>query len=297
MNSLSAEAKVGLPDEMLDEHGGSESVVSQRDKVVFRVVYAKKNFHIIQGEVLSGKVGSHDRAVSADEELDISDKAPSRNYHFILALPAKGDKGILAVEDISRSCPVTPLVRWIKWASKQEQEEAKKTEEGASWWRVSVKPISDEEHLREMIRQGRVEKIEVVKKSITSARMRDTDKFRISGPLPESARERLMGLIRSWLKKENSEEPRNVDPAENAKSMASILGPELESLDLDDGWVILKDQGGHSKRINPTRISEVFIYSQQTEHRIDGAGFYTEVRRVAKRLQAAERMTISWPED
>lgn len=296
LKSLSLSAKFGMPNDFPDESAEDASTLGFQSKPMFRVEEVEKRSHTIRGEVLSGIVGNYDKAVGASNELDISEMAASRNFHFVFAFPEKGSKAILAVEDISRSCPVTPLVRWLKWASQQEAKpNSEETTEGI-WWKLTVKAIADEHHLREMIKNGRVDKIEVIKNSITSARTRHSEKYRISGPLPGNKRGQLMQLINSWIEKENSEENGPLDPSENAKHMASIIGPELEALDLDDGWVVLKDQAGRTKKINPTRISEIFTYPQPTENRIDSAGFYTEVRRVALRLQAAERMNIPWPE-
>jgi hypothetical protein len=277
-----------------------------RDKPVFRVEEVSKTGNTVRGTVWSGRVGSHEMALSAEdasEDTDISDKAASRRFRFVLALPSDGAVGILAVEVISRSSAAKPLVRWLQWKSQEEAKAGSRigsntADRPRSWWRLRVSRLTDEEHLAEMIKNGRAQKLELVKYSVTPARTRKQEELHITAPLLDGSKvSQVLKLVRTWSSRpELDETPDTTTDREAAKQLAGIVGPEIARIDLDDGWVILQDDEEKTKRISPSRVSEIFTYTQSTDgRRVDTPTFYHEVRGRAVRLQQAHNLMIDWP--
>lgn len=311
LKDLSSRTMVGTP--AMDVPDSANTVIDEADALrrgyidqpAFRVEDVSLAGTILRGTVWAGTFGSHERALSADnttEDADIRDKAASRLYRYIMALPEAGTNGLLAVETISRSCPVASIVRWLRWRSLTEAftdpaTSLPTTNQVRPWWRAVVCQLADEKRFEEMIKKGQAEKLELVKHKVTSARTRESEEFRVTAPLVDSGKiSQIVELVRSWLPTDAEEDlSTRVTDGQAAKQLAAIVSPQIEDLDLDDGWVVLKDADDQNKKISPSRLSELFTYRQSGPGQIDGARFYSEVRATALRLQVAHKLTIDWP--
>jgi hypothetical protein len=310
LKNLAVETMVGSP--KLEAPDDAETIIDgnaagdgQPDQPAFRVAEdVNVTDRTVRGSVWMGRFGSHQRALGAgdaSQDTDIRNKAASRSFRFILALPDDGTVGILAVEDISRLCPVSPMTQWLRWQSHADALKASTEGElpGTPWWRIRVRPLTDEEHLERMIQQGRVEKLELVKHSVSRARTRQSEEFRMSAPLVDNGKiSQVSQLVKGWLRREGdlADNPDDqVTDGDAARQLAAIVGPELVNLGFDDGWVVVQDTFERTKKISPSRMSEIFTYEQAPDHRIDTPSFYAEVRKTALRLQRAHNVIIDWP--
>jgi hypothetical protein len=276
LKSLSGETMVG--DAPLELGQDARSVKSEeealnlgfRDQPAFRVEAVELVERTVRATVWAGKFGSHERALSAthsSEDADIQDKAASRSFRLIVALPSEGTTGVLAVEDISRSCPVSPLVRWLRWASQNEAVHGSRSGPNGDprpWWRPVANALADENRLTEMIEAGQAQRLELVKRSITASRTRESEQFRVTAPLLDEGKvAQVAALVKSWFKKpvagDESAPEEVITDQTAAKQLAAIVSPQIEDLDLDDGWVVLQDADENSKRISPSRVSEIFV--------------------------------------
>ncbi|SCL61786.1 hypothetical protein GA0070606_3504 [Micromonospora citrea] len=274
------------------------------DEPAFRVEEVRVVDRTIRATVLSGKFGSHEKALSAagaEQDADIRDKAASKRFRLVLALPDDGFTGILAVEDISRSQPVSAITRWLRWSSRGEAVASSTPDKEAPWWRPIVHPLADEARLIQMISEGNANKLELVKLSITSARTRQQERFRVSAPVvDEGMAAQIAQIVKGWIRRTSVAETSGevsdwTTDEEAAKQLAAVVGPEIANLDVDDGWVVLSDADEKTKKVSPTRMSEVFTYAQPRGDRSDTPTFYALVKQTAQRLQAAANLTIDWP--
>ncbi|MFF9023801.1 hypothetical protein [Streptomyces eurythermus] len=295
LKALSVGTAIGDPTEQgqarLEESGANGQPAMRVEEV--RVVD-----NTIRATVWAGKFGSHEKAIGDDAESDsdISDKAASNLHRVVLAFPDEGDRGILAVETIGRSCPVAPLVGWMK---KKSREEATQGSDEGAWWRITVEALADEERLAEMIREGQAQKLVLVKHSVTAGRTRGIRDVEITASLAVTGRmDQTLAVVRDWYRrnKETVGEPgAGVSTAQGVRQLAAIVGPQIEDLDLDDGWVEIEDPDGQVKRVKPDQMTEVFTYRLSEHQPVVTPSFYAAVRETALRLQVAAKIAIEWP--
>lgn len=317
----------------------------------FEVQVAEIKEGLLYGEILVGTFGGHERALAepdrppqlvdvddpdAPDPDDLSGRAPARRYRFILNAPSESTHGILAVEDISRSCPVDPLVGWLKrWGRDAADAVGAKREDdddrpSARWWRIRTIPAVDFDHFERIIRNGQIEKIELVKYAIGQSGRRGTVGIRLEAPNPsslgEGVTEQLLSMVGGWAEgfmgdraerrrrargerrqrqsltreqlrqpeQELAERARNTDSAA-ANAMAAVLGEGVQEVGFDDGWLVV-DQGGEKTKISPSRINDTFVYPVTTEGRPLLVGWYGVVRGTALRLNNALELDVEWPE-
>ena len=298
---------------------------------------------VVYGEVLVGKYGDHESALGAPQLIEVDDemlsepekhlslagRAPARRFRFVINLPNAGKLGLVVVEDISRSCPIDPLVRQLRYRSQdaatainsaKPTSGAREPKVPAPWWRPSVTPAIDDDHFTEMIRQGKLDRVELVRHSVGSDGQRSNEQFRLTASRPEAltSGSEFIALIREWvedfrsrregprtqakrLTKEeraardvNKRLERRQTDQEAASAMAALLGENIESLDFDDGWVVMKD-GDRTKKVSPSRISELFTYELDRDRRPSDLDWYSAARTTALRLATPLRINLEWP--
>lgn len=294
---------------------------------------------LLYGEVLVGKYGDHESALGApqleadddhDDEvpephLSLTGRAPARRFRFVFNFPATGKQGIVVVEDISRSCPIEAIVRLLRYRS---QDSAKAAPAPSSdgpgpakpWWRPVVTAAVDDEHFNQMIEQGKLQRLELVRHRVASDGQRHQEELRLTAPRPEelTSGQELVALVRQWVeqarrrhetprarsKRRTKEERAAADLAEQqarrqndqeaATAMAALLGEEVKSLDFDDGWLVVQD-GDRTKKISPSRISELFTYQLQQDRRPSNLEWYRAARGTALRLATPLKINLEWP--
>lgn len=294
LKALSVDTAIGDPSDQgqarLEESGaiGLPALRVERVDVVDNTVRAT---------LWAGKVGSHEKAIgdAADGDSDISDKAASNLYRVILAFPDDGSTGILAIETIGRSCPIGPLAGWMK---KKSREEAIQGNSEGAWWRISVEPLADEGRLAEMLREGHAQKLVLVKNSVTAGRTREVRDVEITASLAVTGRmDQALKVVRGWYKasREVATPDDAVSTAQGVRQLAAIVGPQVENMDLDDGWVEIEDPDGQVKRVRPNQMSEVFTYRLTDDRACVTPDFYAAVRETALGLQPAAEVAIEWP--
>jgi len=302
----------------------------------------------LYGEMLVGRFGDHETALSApvlvdDTEADddteagaeskidqgstdvsLAGRAPARRFRFVLTLPVKGKKAVLVVEDISASCPVDPLVRQLRQHSREGSTARGRDDPKRGvlpWWRPSVTPAMDNAYFTEMIEQGKLNKVELVRHSVGGDGQRRQETLRVTAPNPEalSVAGQFQELVERWVtsfrsrqspevvsrrrrsKEERAEEQaaqrarRLETDAGAAREMAALLGEELKDIDFDDGWIVLND-GNRTKKISPTRISELFNYVLNEDRRPSNLEWYEAARNKALRLATPLKLSLTWPD-
>ncbi|PZS29471.1 MAG: hypothetical protein DLM61_12765 [Pseudonocardiales bacterium] len=194
-----------------------------------------------------------------------------------------------------------------KWMAKRSKSDAFlrqaqiKEETGrqqnVSWWRLRLNQMTDEERLQELIMNGKLEKIELTKKQVTPDRKREIEKFRLISTSIEEARFAEIGrMLTGWLREVRGigDSPRHtVTAKEGASQLATILGKEVNNLDFDDGWIVIKDEGGQ-KRVGPDRMPEVFTYLIG-ELKPSDDDLYRCARGKFLQLRESSQIDLEWP--
>lgn len=172
-----------------------------------------------------------------------------------------------------------------------------------------------------MIEQGKLNKVELVRHSVGGDGQRRQETLRVTAPNPEalSVAGQFQELVERWVtsfrsrqspevvsrrrrsKEERAEEQaaqrarRLETDAGAAREMAALLGEELKDIDFDDGWIVLND-GNRTKKISPTRISELFNYVLNEDRRPSNLEWYEAARNKALRLATPLKLSLTWPD-
>lgn len=295
--------------------------------------------HSLYGEILVGRFGDHETALSAPVLIDETDagtgddvgsadvslagRAPARRFRFVLTLPARGKRGVMIVEDISGTCPVDPLIRQLRQRSREESATRGRADPKhvvPPWWRPSVTPAMDDAYFTDLVEQGKLNKVELVRHSVGGDGQRTQETLRVTAPNPSalSVAGQLKDLVGAWANdarsrrslptaskrrrsKEERAEAKAADRARKletdagaAQVMAALLGDGLEGIDFDDGWIVLED-GNRTKKISPSRISELFNYVLNEDRRPSNLEWYEAARNKAQRLATPLALNLTWP--
>jgi len=307
---------------------------------------------LLYGEALVGTFGGHEEALEAPPEgepelvevseasdtdtvqppaggLDLRRRAPARRFRFVLCLPEKGTQGILGVEDISGSCPRTLLRELINKTAKDRADAAlgagatlaavARQPKAVSWWRLDITAALDEQHFKNMLDRGQLDRVELVRKAITSDGSREKTDLKVIAPILDATTKAtaFIGLAKTWAEvarsrrrpegrrpRRSKEEREQEDAAtRNAKlqsdrdgagALAALVDPTVAQIEFDDGWLVVED-GEKTKKISPSRVSELFVYEINRKRQPTALEFYLEVRAKALALADPLQLALEWP--
>ncbi len=220
---------------------------------------------------------------------------------------------MLAVEDVSRSCPVTMSVRWLKQASRDDAKEraaqqagdGKTTEPAAAetWWRLAVHPMADVEHLQRLIKQGQLERVQLIKKGVGADNTRSKAEMELRVNRLTGRQGSIAALVEQWAQRKFQDDPGEegdqgvpvITDADAAKALAAVLGQDIAELGFDDCYVMINDDG-KSKPISPSRLSDYFIYHIARDRQPTPLAFYEQARDTAQRVtRSGELAGLQWP--
>ncbi|MGN7703645.1 hypothetical protein [Cellulosimicrobium sp. 22601] len=198
-----------------------------------------------------GLHGEYPEARGEDVAVDLSDKAPNRDFRALFLLPASGTEARLVVEAINRRCPVTMLLHWLAKADFERSPGA--------WTSMRAYQLSDRDKLKKMIRDS--EKFEVrLKESrpATPGRRRGTRKTLSVEVESELQRHSLIAAVSDLI-----EHGADHEYVEKVERIAGLDPAELDQarLEFDGASVVVTDpETGRPKTIDPDRIREWFTY-------------------------------------
>jgi hypothetical protein len=229
-------------------------------------------------KVQYGIVGDHDLGVDptgVSNALDLKKRATTRRYRAVLIFPDKGETGFLAVEAISRSNPGSDLPRRLHQA--RLLHDYKLRSDGV---------VADEPSIKELMRDGHVEYVELIKSSTGSDESEPTSspavlKFKLGAKSSHGPAilEHAKAWVDSWLDK-SAGDKKKVIPLQEARDLASILWKNAEDLEFDNARVKISSKK-QSKTLQPLDVREGFVYDLGTT-RLDDTEFFQEVAKVAQ---------------
>ena len=301
------------PDEIVD--GVEGNPFAGRRGV--RVVDVEREGHTVWVDVLVGRYGELVTAQGAPgktADADLTGRAPSDTYRLGFYFPDKGTRGVLVAEDISRACPVD-IVRnalLLEGSRAESVHRAKRTrrlevsEQVPSWWKLILTPMIDEEKVNNLINAGNSQEVKLTRHGVGSGRGRDSVDYEFrAAALSAGQRADLAALITQWGRELMGR--RRARPADRSKmgipsdvegaaQLSALLGEQITALNFDDGFVVVADADGKTKKISPTRLNEVWTYPLTRDRRPTDLVFHERSRDTAKRLAVSTRMTgMEWP--
>lgn len=245
-----------------------------------------KNALVLQ--IQYGIVGDHDLGVDPTgvaTAVDLKTRATTRRYRAVLIFPDKGETGFLAVEAISRSNPGRDLPRRLYQAAMSH--DFKMRSDGV---------VADEPSIKELMRDGHVEYVELIKSSTGSDESSPNPvpavlKFKLGAKSSHGPAilEHAKGWVDSWLTR-SAEKKENVVPVQEAKDLASILWKNAEDLGFDNARVKISSKK-QSKTLQPLDVREGFVYDLGPT-RLDDHEFFQEVTKVAQSVFANNEMDM-----
>lgn len=234
-----------------------------------------------------GLVGDHEKAVDPTgktNDTDLTKLATTRPYRAVLITPITGNTAFLAVEVISRSHVGGELPRRLYQAA-----------QGHKYKLRPRGPVADAHAVKKLMTEGQIKEVQLIKTAFLSDSgspiTRDmvmTFKFKGSG----AENENMLKVVRNWVKfKRNAADKKAIKPADEAKSLASILWKDAAALEFDDARIKIENIH-QSKTLQPLDFKEGFVYDLG-EARMSDEKFFQEVALAAQSLFDVEQMEMS----
>lgn len=241
-----------------------------------------------------GRLGSHDVAIALDpaDDASLSDKASTNLFYVSIYLPKAGNTAIVVSEVRSRTSAATQLLKLISVLS-FEAAVAAKDDSHEQWWRLSPKPISDAERLKEVITQGQGAALQLTQRAGGKGRPRAKSNITLRrNGLPKGALKTVQAIVLGWAKIPLTDPSIKAPLGTPVEQIMSLIGINVDSADFDDGSVTYDDAQGRTQTIKPSNISEVFIYPVKEGTRPTGQEIRTVAEERLRRLQASLKIPL-----
>lgn len=234
--------------------------------------------------------GFVDAMTADDDDADVSigHLAPRRQYRGVYTLPPKQTEGVLALECISRACPVNNVLR--PWTNRWSEEMVKTDSaqgKASTHTRVRYSPLSDGAHVSSLLNQGDPQEVVLIEHKSVGNGLPDVVQYRLAAPIRQKAN--AMATVKNWVQKQVGMDA-GIDEAR------VLVGPEVADVAFDDCYVAVKHEG-QTQHVRPDSYSEVFTYDNRNEQRETGA-FFRHVNEKLASMGLARTMHLDlqgWP--
>ncbi|ORA64895.1 hypothetical protein BST26_19505 [Mycolicibacterium insubricum] len=159
---------------------------------------------------------------------------------------------MMAVEAIAGACPTRYLSQWARWWSQTASKTADETESQKPWYNFTAYALGDAIQVQQFIATSTLVEVVLVAGSSGRGRLRRNEEFRITSTLDKQGKKRALKDLQTVMKAKQSDE-------DLAAKLATVLGRNVDEIDLDDGWVVVDTEYG-KHQVSPTRIPDVFTY-------------------------------------
>lgn len=240
-------------DEATDTTGENKPYISleewSRDKNTYSFV------------VRSGVTGSHDMAngLTEDEDVSLEDRAPSNPFRAFLYIPKKGEKAALGVEARGSYAPGLNLMKLLTVGGKTIDEERAEADR-RSWWRYSVKQITDPETVDQYVLNGAAQGVRFTRYSSTSQGTRRTkDVVLTQHGLPANGIQAAAAVARAW-RKANKDGSKLPTGNQVAHSLSQFLEVDIDHNEFDEAALEWKSPDGTVTYVSPESFKDKFTY-------------------------------------
>lgn len=260
---------------------------------VLTVISGRRIGPAVLGSIRYGRDSDFENAVPNDpndargDSIDIADTAPTRTYRFLFLPPATPgvETAMLAVESVGRACPSRPFVRWSKRWSQNYSETDGRTKDGdaGDWHRVKIYGTVDPKALRDHLQDSTVVEMELRSARKSKARREKSTDFSLTSRL-DGAKERALDKLSTAITSKLDEE-------EFAKELAGLVGVDAETLDLEEGWLLINTPGVGNQKVSVSHLPEIFTYATG-DRRLDDNEFLSVVKRRLSLIPGAAATAI-----
>ncbi|MDP9639735.1 hypothetical protein J2W18_004684 [Rhodococcus cercidiphylli] len=224
-------------------------------------------------------------AQAGDPDVSIEHLAPRRQYRGVYVLPPHETTGVLALESISRSCPITPLRRWSNRWSKELAE----VDSTAKYSRLSYSQMTDDSQVAQMLRDGEPQELVLSEHDSFSNGLPSKAQYRLVAPITDKAG--AMAVARKWGRRNQT-----TTMSDGINEAKALVGPKIDSVEFDDCYLNVQHDG-QIKQVRPDAFSELFTYDISTKQR-ETAEFFTKIQAKLSSLGLVRTMQLdlaTWP--
>ena len=205
------------------------------DKAIKWLAWKQEGPLHLSAHVRFGRVDGHDLAMGPAGDVDIKGMAPSHKFRVDILLPRDGEAGVLVAEDIDRICPARPAAQWI---GKQSQLSAE-TAEDSNWYRMTLQAFTDEQRLRELIKNSKRAEIHLKRFAKSGSGKNRQSPLTIKSPLEQSKDlKELLTAATAWASGDKEA------VAQSVTVLSEIVGDDVAALEPDQASVHIEDAPG-----------------------------------------------------
>ncbi|OBB62896.1 hypothetical protein [Mycobacterium sp. 852014-50255_SCH5639931] len=242
----------------------------------------------------SGKNDGFRDAMSAEEgapDQSIQHLAPRRQYRGVFTLPPNETEGVLALEVISRSCPVVTLRQWSsRWSEELVKADAKQNKT-SKHCRMKFEQLTDSGQVTSLLSGGEPQEIVLIEHQSPGNGLPDVVQYRLTAPVRQKTT--VMQTVKNWVV---GGDGGKVSKADGIAQARALVGPEVAHVDFDDCYVSVKHEG-QTQHVRPDAYSELFTYDNRTEQR-ETDEYFRKVNEKLASLGLARTMSLdltNWP--
>lgn len=167
---------------------------------IVRLDWVKRSGTSVFFSFSSGKNdGFVDAMSAADDAPDVSivHLAPRRQYRGVYTLPPNQTEGVLALEVISRSCPVAVLRQWSNRWSEELVEADKKDGKASKHCRVKFEQLTDSGAVTTFLNGGEPQEIVLIEHESPGNGLPDVVQYRLTAPVRQKTT--VMQTVKNWV--------------------------------------------------------------------------------------------------
>ncbi len=227
-------------------------------------------------------------AADGSPDVTIEHLAPRRQYRGVYTLPPDETAGVLALEVVSRSCPVVPLRKWsTRWSQDlvRADELEKKTSQHC---RMTFDQLTDSNQVQSLLNGGDPQEIVLIEHASAGDGLPRKVQYKLTAPVRQKTT--AMGLVKGWIQDQSK------STADGIAEARALVGPGIGDTKFDDCYVAVKHEG-QTQHVRPDAYSELFIYDNKTAQR-ETDDFFRKVNEKLASLGLAGSMGLGlkgWP--
>lgn len=235
-----------------------------------------------------GKEGAYTEAIGRDEDgIPLDGKAPANPFYATLFLPVDGEStAILMAESRGRMNTGLDLMKALTCLMEDFSEENPVEGVKLGWWNFTVRPISDENRLREQIAEGTLKQVKLEKHKINDMGERgESEMVFIQKTMKDNDRDEVRRRTLGMRKKKYSEVVADENTEENLVDfLTSYVAEEVQDLDWDSGALTFQTKDGETKTITPENMNAFFTYPMSTKDRPNHHAYKDDATQTIQKL-------------
>jgi hypothetical protein len=259
---------------------------------IVRLDWVRRSGEAVFFGLSSGKNDGYADAMTAEAggaDVSIEHLAPRRQYRGVYVLPSKQTAGVLALETISRSCPVVTLRQWSGRWSEALVVADKKAGTTSKHCRTTFNQLTDSAQVKTLLTNGDPHEIVLMEHSSPGNGLPSILQYRLAAPVRQKSA--ALKVVGKWVRD-------GIGMSEGIKEARALVGPAIKDVEFDDCYVAVKHEG-QTQHVRPDAYSELFTYDIKTTQR-ETSEFFAQVNEKLASLGLARTMKLDlndWLDD